>query len=98
MFALRRCRRTRRRALLAASLATASLIATATPASAAGIEQVHYTFTSPASVTFDWVGAATDIRYGKTTAYGTAVTAHAGTPTPTDSAGPFQEADLNGLE
>src|SRR5919202_738969 len=93
-----RSRRTSGRVLLVACLATACLIVTASQASAAGIEQVHYTFTGPTSVTIDWVGAATDIRYGKTTAYGTTVTAHAGTPTPTDSAGPFQEADLNGLE
>ena len=30
------------------------------------VDEVHYTFTGPTSVAFDWRGAATDIRYGPT--------------------------------
>jgi parallel beta-helix repeat protein len=60
-------------------------------------DEIHYTFTSPTSVTFDWRGTATDIRYGPTTAYGSTATSHAPTPLPYSSAGPYQEDALTGL-
>ena len=60
-------------------------------------DEVHYTFTGPTSVSFDWRGTATDIRYGLTTSYSDTVTAHAPTPAPFSSAGPYQQADLTGL-
>ena len=64
---------------------------------AATADEIHYTFTGPTSVTFDWRGTATDIRYGPTSAYGSTVTSHAPTPLPFSSGGPFQEAALTGL-
>src|SRR4051812_2102487 len=33
-------------------------------------DEIHYTITGPTSVSFDWRGNATDIRYGLTTSYG----------------------------
>jgi len=61
-------------------------------------DEIHYTFTGPTSVTFDWRGTATAVQYGQTTSYGATATAHAPTPTPFSSTGPFQEADLTGLQ
>jgi parallel beta-helix repeat protein len=61
-------------------------------------DEIHYTFTGPTSVTFDWRGTATAVQYGPTASYGATVTAHAPTPMPFSSAGPFQEADLTGLQ
>jgi parallel beta-helix repeat protein len=60
-------------------------------------DEIHYTYTSQTSVSFDWRGTATDIRYGPTTSYGTTVTSHPPTPMPFSSPGPYQEADLTGL-
>jgi parallel beta-helix repeat protein len=60
-------------------------------------DEIHYTFTGPTSVAFDWRGTATDISYGPTSAYGTTVTAHTPNPVPFSSPGPFWEADLTGL-
>ena len=60
-------------------------------------DEIHYTFTGPTSVAFDWRGTATDIRYGATTSYGTTATTHAPTPLPFSSPGPFQEVELTGL-
>jgi parallel beta-helix repeat protein len=62
-----------------------------------GVDGVHYTYTGPTSVTFDWRGTATDIRYGDTTAYGATATAQTANPTPFSSGGPFQEVRLTGL-
>ena len=60
-------------------------------------DEVHYTFTGPSSVAFDWRGTATDIRYGATTSYGSTATTHTPSPLPFSSAGPFQEVELTGL-
>jgi parallel beta-helix repeat protein len=60
-------------------------------------DEVHYTFTGPTSVAFDWRGTATEIRYGATTSYGSTATTHTPTPLPISSAGPFQEVELTGL-
>jgi parallel beta-helix repeat protein len=62
------------------------------------VDEVHYTFTGPASVAFDWRGAATDIRYGPTASYGTTATASTPNPLPFSSAGPFKEVELTGLQ
>src|SRR6266498_3510279 len=52
-------------------------------------DEVHYTFTGPTSVAFDWRGSATDIRYGTTTSYGSTATSHTPSPLPFSSGGPF---------
>jgi hypothetical protein len=59
--------------------------------------EVHYTFTGPQSVAFDWVGGGSTIRYGRSRAYGATATAHAPRPSPFSSRGPFREARLGGL-
>jgi parallel beta-helix repeat protein len=61
------------------------------------VDEVHYTFTGPTSVAFDWRGAPTDIRYGPTAAYGSTATAHEPSPLPFSSPGPFREVQLTGL-
>ena len=61
-------------------------------------DEVHYTYTTPTSVTFDWRGTATAIQYGPTSGYGTTVSAHVPSPMPFSSPGPFEEADLTGLQ
>ena len=68
----------------------------AAPAGAA-VDEVHYTYTGPTSVAFDWRGSATDISYGTTTLYGSTATATTPNPTPFSSAGPFREVHLTGL-
>src|SRR5712691_7712689 len=61
-------------------------------------DEVHYTFTGPTSVAFDWRGTATDIRYGATTSYGSTATAQTPSPLPFSSTGPFEEVALTGLD
>src|SRR5215211_53792 len=89
----------RRRLGLAALLALVLALAPIQAASSAAgpVDEVHYTFTGPGSVAFDWRGEATEIRYGTTTAYGQTATAHTPDPLPFSSGGPFQEAELSGL-
>jgi hypothetical protein len=69
-----------------------------TTASATPVDGVHYTFTGPTSVAFDWRGGANDIRYGPTSAYGTTVIAQTPNPLPWSSPGPYWEAHLFGLQ
>ena len=79
--------------------ATAVLAAAGLPDVALGaVDQVHYTFTGPRSVAFDWRGPETDLRYGTTSAYGSSATASAPDPLPFSSPGPFREVELTGLE
>jgi len=68
-------------------------------AAASGVvDEVHYTYTGRTSVAFSWRGSATDIRYGVASSYGDTAQAHEPTPPPISSAGPFQEAELTGLQ
>ena len=91
----------------------ATMIACAVPASAAGIyvsagrstavgadqpREVHFTFSGPTSVTFDWVGSGDKIRFGRTAHYTRAAIAHAPSPLPFSSNGPFREATLTRLK
>ena len=64
---------------------------------AATASQVHYTFTGPTSVVFDWAGTARVLRYGRTSRYTRRVVAHATSPSPRSSTGPFWEARVAGL-
>jgi hypothetical protein len=69
------------------------------PAAGAALARgVHYTFTGPTSVAFDWVGSGATIRYGRTARYGQVARARAPSPTPFSSRGPFREARLTGLK
>src|SRR5439155_295534 len=67
-------------------------------AAAETADEVHYTFTGPTSIAFDWRGTAKTIRYGRTSRYGRTVRAHLATPAPFSSAGPFWEARLSRLK
>ena len=78
------------------ALVLISSLTLATPALAA--DEIHWTLTGPTSVTFDWRGSETAIRYGLTAAYGLTATAVTPTPLPFSSAGPFQEARLTALQ
>ncbi len=61
-------------------------------------DEIHYTFTGPASLAFDWRGSANTIRFGRTSRYGKTVRAHRATPAPFSSAGLFWEARITGLK
>lgn len=74
----------------------ALVLAQAAPARAA--DEIHWTIVGPTTITFDWRGAETQIRYGLTTAYGLTTNATTPSPPPFSSAGPFQEARLTGLQ
>jgi hypothetical protein len=54
--------------------------------------EVHFTYTGPDSVTFDWRGDGTTVRYWAKGLPPRTVNAHPATPTPTSMSGPFQEA------
>jgi hypothetical protein len=73
------------------------LAALALPAAARAADEIHWTFTGPTSVSFDWRGTETTVRYGLTPAYGTIATAVTPSPVPPSSSGPFWEARLTGL-
>ena len=79
------------------SLCVALLVVThaATPVLAA--DEIHWTFTGPTSVSFDWRGAESVVHYGLTSAYGLDASAATPDPLPFSSAGPFWEARLTGL-
>jgi hypothetical protein len=64
---------------------------------ASPVDEVHYTYTGPTSVAFDWRGTAKTIRYGTSRRYQKTVVAHTPTPVPFSSSGPFWEARLTGL-
>ncbi len=59
--------------------------------------EVHFTYTGPRAVTFDWRGSGTTVRYWTRDEPPRTALAHAATPTPTSAPGPFQEAVLDGL-
>ncbi len=61
------------------------------------VDEVHYTFGGPTSVTLDWRGTAQDVQYGLTTAYNSAATGVAPAWTPISSPGPFWQAQITGL-
>jgi parallel beta-helix repeat protein len=96
---------TRRALLRSAAVLAAALAVTIAPApmrfdaaATAVVDEVHYTYTGPASVSFSWRGSATDIRYGLAASYGETTEAQAPSPLPFSSAGPFREVELTGLQ
>jgi len=76
-------------------LAVLAALALAGPVLAA--DEIHFTLTGQTSVTFDWRGPESTIRYGTTTGYGSTATAQTPSPLPFSSPGPFWEARLTGL-
>jgi parallel beta-helix repeat protein len=98
-FAFRPARRSgRAAALLSVALGGLLVSPLGTATAAAAVDEVHYTYTGPTSVAFDWRGSETDIRYGTTADYGQTATASAPNPLPISSSGPFQEVELTGLQ
>jgi len=83
---------------LSAVLSFVLLAAVAAPRSAHAVDdEVHWTMTGPTSVTVDWRGASTTVRYGPTSNYTLSATAVTPSPLPFSSAGPFREARIGGL-
>ena len=76
---------------------TTALTRKARIATTAATDEIHYTFTGPTSVAFDWRGGARTIRYGLTRRYGKSAVAATPAPLPFSSRGPFWEARLSGL-
>src|SRR5260221_2199551 len=62
------------------------------------VDEIHWTFTGPDSVTFDWRGLDDSISYGLDESYGASVTGAAPVPLPFSSPGPFWEARIDGLQ
>lgn len=60
--------------------------------------EVHWTFTGPRSVAFDWRGPATTIRYGLRLPYDHTKTSKRPSPYPISSQGPFRTAALSHLK
>jgi Calcineurin-like phosphoesterase len=60
--------------------------------------QVHYTFTGPGSVAFDWRGGASTIRVRVRAGRWKTFAARATAPRPFSSSGPFREARIGGLK
>src|SRR5438046_3221601 len=61
-------------------------------------DEIHWTMTSPTSVTFDWRGATPTLQYGLTSRYGSTATGTPPVPMPFSSPGPFWEARVDGLD
>jgi len=77
-----------------------SVDASMTPAALVATEeerQIHYTFTAPDAVTFDWRGSDPTLRFWAKEVAPRTVQARPPTPAPTSSAGPWQEAVVDGL-
>ncbi len=67
------------------------------PQAALAADEIHWTFTGPTSISVDWRGSETTLRYGLTSAYGSTVTAQTPSPLPFSSSGPFKVARVSGL-
>jgi hypothetical protein len=59
--------------------------------------QVHFTFTAPDAVTFDWRGTDATMRVWSKNVAPRTIQAHPPNPIPTSSDGPWQEAVVDGL-
>ncbi len=79
-------------ALLVAATCTVGFAADGFPA-----DEVHWTITGQTSVTIDWRGGGSTVRYGVTKALGQTAKAVAPEPRPFSSKGPFREAKITGL-
>ena len=67
-------------------------------AAAGTATELHYTYGGPTSVTFDWDGTATKLRYGRTQRYGSTVTARSPEIIPFSSKGPFRQVTITRLK
>jgi len=87
----------RRHTAWRAGLFPALLLSLTSPRAHAA-DEIHWTMTSPTSVTVDWRGPTRVIRYGLTRAYTQFVLARPPGLEPISSPGPFWEAKIEGLE
>lgn len=78
-------------------LPVASVARTGREEPSCNADEIHWTITGLRSVTFDWRGTATGIRYGLTIGYGFAATGKPPSPLPFSSPGPFREVSLTSL-
>ena len=60
-------------------------------------DEIHWTFTGQTSVTVNWRGGESTVRYGQTKALGRSTQAVAPNPLPFSRSGPFREARIKGL-
>jgi hypothetical protein len=60
--------------------------------------ELHYTYGGPTSVTFDWNGTASSLRYGRTKRYGSTVAAGSPKIIPFSSKGPFRQVTITRLK
>jgi hypothetical protein len=67
-------------------------------AAATAATEVHYTFTGPTSVTFDWRGGADALRVRVRANRWRTIEAQTPAPDPFSSAGPFRQARVGGLK
>src|SRR2546425_104635 len=77
---------------------TASSSTTTTTIPSGTADEIHWTVTGQTSVSFDWRGSATVIRYALTSAYGQSATGQRPSIVPFSSSGPFWEAHITGLQ
>ncbi len=75
--------------------AAAAALLAAMPSWAA--DEIHWTLTGPNSVTLDWRGSGSGVRYGLTSSYGRTAAGQSPSPLPFSSSGPFWEARITGL-
>jgi hypothetical protein len=61
-------------------------------------DEIHWTFTGPNSISFDWRGTATEVHFGLSSAYGAVALGQPSSPMPFSSSGPFWEAGVTGLQ
>jgi hypothetical protein len=59
--------------------------------------QIHFTYTAPDAVTFDWRGSDASLRVWAKNVAPRTIDAHRPEPAPFSSPGPWQEATVNGL-
>ncbi|MGH2706115.1 MAG: fibronectin type III domain-containing protein [Actinomycetota bacterium] len=83
--------------VLVALAAGTLLLPSITAGGLASVDEIHYTFSGPTSVTFDWRGSADDLQYGTTASYGATVYGTTPNPAPISSSGPWWEATITGL-
>ena len=85
------------RRTLGPGLIAAGLVVMATSGPAFAADEIHWTIMGQTSVTIDWRGSETFVRYGVTPAYGQIATPVTPSPLPFSSPGPFREARITGL-
>ncbi|HXI58189.1 MAG TPA: hypothetical protein VNO55_19115, partial [Polyangia bacterium] len=63
-----------------------------------GADEIHWTISGPTSVTFDWRGEASTVRWRAKEGAERSVAGRTPRPVPFSSPGPFWEATVHGLK